>query len=125
MNAEQISNGKSSGAVVIGVAGVGQSQSMFEVAPGRSIRVEIPEKFADDHCGLAVRDTEILGELMKCYPREFSQIVNAVNAGKFKDAKKIAEQIGLTEENFISQGGGLWALVIGIAIGAALLLAHD
>jgi hypothetical protein len=37
----------------------------------------------------------------------------------------MAEQIGLTEENFVRQGGGMWAAVIGIAIGCALLLGHD
>ena len=125
MSTLKTNQGKSSGTVVVGVAGMGQQQSMFEVAAGRSVRMEIPENFNDDHCSLAARDTRILGAIMKDYPSEFCQIVNAVNAGKFKDAKKIAEQIGLTEENFISKGGGLWALVIGIAIGCALLLAHD
>ena len=33
--------------------------------------------------------------------------------------------VGLDEENFIKKGGGLWGLVIAIAIAAAVLLASD
>jgi hypothetical protein len=51
--------------------------------------------------------------------------VSAVTAGKFAEAKEMANNIGLTEDNFVRQGGGMWAVVIGIAIGCALLLAHD
>jgi len=116
---------RSGGAVVIGVAGAVQPQSKFEVAAGRSVRVEIPEKFTAEHVALAARDSEILAEILKRHPHEFSEIVSAVTAGKFKEAKEMAQKIGLTEENFVSKHGGMWALVIGIAIGCALLLAHD
>jgi hypothetical protein len=116
---------KASGAVVIGVAGTGQPQSKFEVAAGRSVRVDIPESFTADHVALATRDSEILAEILTGHPHEFCQIVSAVTAGKFKEAQKLAEKIGLTEEYFIRQGGGMWAIVIGIAIGCALLLSHD
>lgn len=113
------------GTVAIGVAGAGEPQSMFEVAAGRSIRVEIPESFAAEHVALAARDSELLTGIFKKHSHDLCQIVYAVNEGKFTEAKKMAEKIGLAEESFVRQGGGLWGLIIVLGIGAALLLEHD
>lgn len=111
--------------MLIGITGATQPQSKFEVASGKSVRVEIPETFTAEHIALAAKDAEIFAEILKRSPQEFSQIVSAVTAGKFAEAKEMANNIGLTEDNFVRQGGGMWAVVIGIAIGCALLLAHD
>lgn len=115
----------SNGSVQIGVTGTAQTQSKFDIAFGNSIRVEVPETFAAEHVALATRDCEILAEILKSNPRELGQIVSATTTGKLAEAKEIAEKIGLTEDNFIKQDGGMLAVVIVIAIGCALLLAHD
>jgi hypothetical protein len=125
MNAESTKKKSSLGTVVIGVAGSGLPQSIFDVAAGRSIRAAIPENFTAEHVALAARDSELLMGMLKNHPHEFCEMVNAINTGKFTEARKMAEKVGLTEENIISQGGGLWAVVIVIAVAAALLLAHD
>jgi len=104
MNAE-LTGKVSRGTVVVSVAGAGQHQSLFEVAAGRSVRVEIPESFAAKHVALAARDSELLARMLKDHSHDCCQIVDAVNAGKFTEAKKMAEKIGLTEDSFISQDG--------------------
>jgi hypothetical protein len=111
--------------VSIGVSGRTQAQSKFEVAPGRNVHVDLRAGFSADHIALAAKDAEIIRGILKDKPKEVQEIVSAVSAGKFKEAQKIAERIGITEDYFVKQGGGLWALVIVIAIGCALLLAHD
>jgi hypothetical protein len=111
--------------LVIAVTGAAHAQSKFEVASGRSVRVDLPETFTADHVSLATRDAEILAGILKENSYEYCQIVNAVATGDFEKAKKMAEQIGLTEANVVRQGGGMWALIIGIAVGCALLCAHD
>jgi hypothetical protein len=116
---------KTRGSVSIAVTSTGQYQDNTEVAAGKCVRVEIPENFSEDHCAVAVRDTEIIGELIKNHPKEICLIMEAVHAGKNSDVKKIAEQIGFTEENFIKLRGGCWAVVIVIAVAAALTLEHD
>ena len=113
------------GSVSIGVCGRTQGQSKFEVAPGRNMHVDIPSTFSAEHVALAAKDAEIIQRLFTERPKEIEAIVAAVSAGNFKEAKKIGEKIGFTEDYFIKQGGGMWAIVIGIAIGCALLLAHD
>jgi len=112
-------------AVAIGVSGRTQAQSKFEVAPGRNVHVDLPVEFSANHVALAAKDAEILLSILKDKPKEVEEIVSAVGAGNFKETQKIAERIGITEDYFVKQGGGLFALVIVIAIGCALLLAHD
>jgi len=110
--------------VLVAITGATQPQGKFEVASGKSVRVEIPETFAAEHITLATKDSEILGEMLKSYPREFGQIMNAVTAGKFAEAKEIGKNIGLTEDNFVRQGGGMMAIIC-LALACAFLLAHD
>ena len=62
--------------------------------------------------------------MLKRYPREFGEIMSAVTADKFAEAKEIAKNIDLTEDNFVRQGGGMMAIIC-LAIACALLLAHD
>jgi len=113
------------GSVSIGVSGRTQKQSKFEVAPGRNMHIDLPAQFSADHVALAAKDAEIIQGIFKNNPKEVEEIFSAVADGNFKEAQKIAERIGFTEDYFVKQGGGMWALVIGIAIGCALLLAHD
>ena len=63
-----ISQEKARSTVVIAVAGAGRPQSKFEVAAGRSVRVDIPQSFTVDHVALAARDAEILAEILKGHP---------------------------------------------------------
>jgi hypothetical protein len=111
--------------VSIGVSGYTQAQSKFEVAPGRNVHVDFPTQFSANHVALAAKDAEILQGILKDNPKEIGAMVSAVAAGNFNEAQKIAETIGFTEDSFVKQGGGMWALVIAIAVGCALLLAHD
>ena len=109
----------------MGVTAGTQNQSEFEVAAGRSVHLEIPADFSNEHIELALKDLDILKDILGKCPSEFKQIVSAIEAGNFKDAQAIAKTVGISEEAIIQRGGGLWGLVIVIAIGAALLLAHD
>ena len=111
--------------LTIAVSGAGKPQSKFEVAGGRSVRVDVPKTFTAEHVALATRDSEIVAGILKQYPHEYCQLVNAVTEGKIEEARKIAEQIGLTEQNVMRQGGGMWAIIIGICVGCALLCEHD
>ena len=66
------------------------------------------------------RDCEQMLALLAKSPNDVQDIVSKVHAGDHQGARKIVERIGLTEEAFSSQGGGLWHLLILLA--AAYLL---
>lgn len=109
----------------IGITGSKEQQAGFDVASGLNVLLELPKNFPADHHAVALRDFEILKDILKGHPREFEQIAKAAAEGKFADAKKVAEKIGLTEENFIRLKGGCWVAVAVICVVAIVGMAHD
>ena len=66
----------------------------------------------------ALADFEMITSLLRKHPKEMSKMVNHVLAGQIGAAKEIALRIGLTEEAFKRNGGGmLFAICIAIAYG--------
>jgi hypothetical protein len=61
------------------------------------------------------RDCEQLLALLAKSPNEVQDIVAKIHSGDHQGARKIVERIGLTEEAFSSQGGGLWHLLLLLA----------
>ncbi len=116
---------RSGATLVIGFVGPPAPDYGFDVATGRSVRVEVPKKFTSDQVALAAKDSEIIAGILKDHPHEFEQIVSYVTAGNISKAKKVASEIGLTEKDFVKKRGGCWAVVIVIAVIAAVALEHD
>jgi hypothetical protein len=72
----------------------------------------------------ALADAEMITSLLRKHPKEMSQVVNHVMAGKMEDARKMALKIGLTEEAFQQNGGGMlfWFMIMvagGVIFGCA------
>jgi hypothetical protein len=117
--------GSASGLLTIRVSGPGSRVSEFDVAQGSSVHVEIPSDFTAGHNALAARDLEILGGILSGKGDEVGRLVSAASRGEFEEARSLARQIGIAEDNFVAQNGGLWGLVVVIAVVAAVTLAHD
>ena len=66
------------------------------------------------------KDCEQMLALLAKSPNDLQDIVTKIHSGDHQGARKIVERIGLTEEAFSSQGGGLWHLLLLLA--AAYLL---
>lgn len=107
------------------------------MATSRASLVRLLESLREAMAGGAPMTREVADKVIRLFreirprektkdkPKEVEEIISAVTAGNFKEAQKVVERIGITEDYFVRQGGGLWALVIVIGIGCALLLAHD
>jgi hypothetical protein len=54
-------------------------------------------------------------EILAKSPNDVQDIVAKVHSGDHAGARKIVEKIGLTEEVFSGQGGGLWHLLLLLA----------
>ena len=78
-------------------------------------------QFGPEEMKKALADAEIIASLLREHPEEMASISNAVLAGRTEDARKLAVKIGLTEEAFQENGGGMlfW---IGIAFCAGVIL---
>lgn len=116
--------GKSGASLIAGVAGTARPLGKFQVGAGTTVAIALPDDFGADHTNLAIKDCEIVAGILKQYPKEVAEMLAAVGAGRLAEAKKVAVRIGITEDNFTKQGGGMLALIL-LAIGCALLLAHD
>ncbi|MBP1823057.1 hypothetical protein [Mycobacterium sp. OAE908] len=113
------------GLLTISVSGPASHVSEFDVAQGSSVHVEIPSDYTEKHNALATKDLEILSGILSGRSDEVSRLISAASRGEFDEARSLAKQIGIVEDNFVSQDGGLWGLVVVIAVVAAVTLAHD
>ena len=64
-------------------------------------------RFGPTEIKKALADSEIITSLLREHPEEMAEIVNHVLAGQMDSAKKVALRIGLTEEAFQRNGGGM------------------
>jgi len=72
----------------------------------------------------ALADSEIITRMLREYPKEMTDIINNLLAGRTDDAREAATRIGLTEQAFKRQGGGmLWWFMIGVAAGVIIVAA--
>ena len=69
----------------------------------------------------AIADHQILGAILREHRAEIGAILNDILAGRREEAKARAHAIGLTEEAFQRQSGGLiWLVAIAVAAGILL-----
>ena len=111
--------------VLIGTGSNDVERSLFQASLQSALKIDLPQEFSSDHIKLAQRDIELIGDMIKQSPDDLIQLINHASNGEASRARKIAADIGFTESDFERQGGGMLAIVIIIAVGAALLLAHD
>jgi hypothetical protein len=69
----------------------------------------------------ALADAEIVTSYFRDYPKDMADIFNHVVAGRTKEANDIAVRLGLSEQSFLEQGGGMWMY---IALAGAVIFAY-
>jgi hypothetical protein len=111
-------------AFIAGIESINSNIDSFEILKNENVRVLMPEGYSIDHIRLAMKDGEILTSILNKNPEEVLCIMKAVSSGKLSEAKKAAAAIGISEENFVEQGGGLIGWVI-FVIACGVLLTHD
>jgi hypothetical protein len=91
---------------------------------GTNHQIDLTEFSSKQVVTKAQRDFEVFADIFKAHPTEVAELVDLVICGQMSRAHLIAEEIGLTEANLQSKGGGLPWIIIAIAIGC-LFLEHD
>jgi len=84
-----------------------------------SVELQVP-RFGPQEMKKAQRDAEMIATLFRQHPKEIIAMTNHMLAGQSAAAREIASTIGLTEETFQKNGGGLWWLLIAFTGGAIL-----
>jgi hypothetical protein len=106
----------------VGLAGFSHTTAGFEVATDRILRIAVPQKFSLENIKRMQRDFEILAEILQKHPEEMTALLEASMQNNILEAHRLAQELGLTEEEFESKGGGIiWGLVAGIVVADVLL----
>lgn len=84
--------------------------------PGHSRSIKLPESFKPDHIRRAQKDCEILAQIIEEKPDEVRSLVNDLLQDKTHDAKQRAKELGLSEDEFVRKGGGIYILIILIVL---------
>ena len=108
---------------VVGLTGLTVESGGFTVQHEQVLRIPVPSGVDRAHFSTIQRDFELLAQVAGEYPDDFARLHNAAVESDFRTAARIAGEIGLTEDRFVRDGGGIWGAMITIAaIGIAYVV---
>jgi hypothetical protein len=110
---------------VAGLKGLTVDAGGFTASGEHVARLDLPQSFTSEHMDIIQKDIEILAEIVNQYPDDFLALQNAIVQHDRATARQLADKLGLNEQAIVARGGGVWGLVIVIAVAAAILLEHD
>ena len=103
--------------LVVGIANVSQDRDGFVLSTDKQIRVQLPSQLSTEDVQRMRRDFELLAAALRDYPTEMKNLLEAHFRKDTVTSRRIAESLGLSEESFKAQGGGIiWAIVGGIVV---------
>jgi len=106
--------------VVIGLTGFHARRDGLEISSDQILRIEVPAVATEQHLELMRNDLGAITKIVGEYPQQVLSIQNAVLRHDLASANRLAEEIGLTEENMVANGGGMWGYILlaAVVIGA-------
>jgi len=80
-------------------------------------KVPMPMKCNEGDLKIMKTDLELLKSVIEGNPKEFASLMESVAKGDAATAKLLSNGLGLSEEDFKSQGGGwLWVIAAGAVL---------
>jgi hypothetical protein len=112
---------------VIGLTGLTTQSGEFTLHQERVVRFAVPPAVGRRHAEIIQRDSALLADVAANYADELGALHDAAMRGDFPTAGRIAEEIGLTEERALAEGGGMWGWIAlaAVGIGIALVVKSD
>ena len=110
---------------VIGLTGFETQSGGVGIVTERIARVRLPERMSNEDVEVVRRDLEILAETVKDHGDRFLELQNAVLDHDLPTARRIADELGLTEEKMVARGGGQWKWIVASAVLGYLLTPEE
>jgi hypothetical protein len=110
--------------LVIGLTGLEVRSADVTFSRDQVFRIPLPAGFDANHIERMQKDCEMLAGIARKSPERLREFHNAALRNDFQSAIRIGNEIGLREERFYDEGGGMWgwialaAVVIVIAVAA-------
>ncbi len=113
--------------VVIGLTGLEAESGDVTISQEQIFRIAMPTSIGSRHIELMQRDCEILAGIAREHPETLATLHNAALNSDFRTANRLANEIGLREERFYAEGGGMWGWIVaaGIVFLAAAAFSGD
>jgi hypothetical protein len=105
--------------ITISVSGKRIAAGQIEADSTYGASIDAPHDLSDAQIEALQCDLQILSSALRSNPEAVNAILAAGQSGDFSQARKLAEENKLLEQDFVDQGGGLW---LALAVGAAILL---
>ena len=111
---------------VVGLSGLTVESGGFRLVEEKVVRLELPAELDVRQRDILEHDIRLLAEIASQRPESLAYLHNAAVRNDFGEARRIAGEMGLSEERFASEGGGIWAVAAGfLAVVAIVVLASE
>ena len=113
---------------VIGLSGVEANIGGTRFVSDRILRLDLPPTLSAKELDLMHNDLEGITAISRQHPEKTIAILKAASKHDFAAASKLANDIGLNEENLVKRGGGQVGVAVGILVVlvvAAALMSGD
>jgi hypothetical protein len=98
--------------LTISFDGKSNSNDGLSTSSGLSLLLGISEQFTEAHINKIIKDSEIFRRQFKANSRKAVELLNQISSRKKDHGKKLLIEMGLTEEDFVKEGGGcIWLLI--------------
>jgi hypothetical protein len=98
--------------LALGVTNVSHKLHDVDVSTDHLTRLQLPNRMSRQDVRRMQRDFEILAEALREHPTEMANLLEAHFRMDTKTSRRLAYDLGLSEEAFKARGGGiLWAVV--------------
>jgi hypothetical protein len=106
--------------VVIGVTGFQSRRDGLNISSDHILRIQLPPVATEGDLELMRNDLRTITRIVDDHPQTVLDMQNAVLNHDIVSANRMANEIGLTEENMMANGGGMWGyiLIAAVVIGA-------
>jgi hypothetical protein len=106
---------------VVGLTACEGKTGGFSVSTDRVLRIELPRQFTEKDLEVMHKDFQQLAALLKDRPKDMASFFNASLNHKIREANGAAKKLGLREEEFTAEGGGIIWWVVGAVVAADVL----
>jgi hypothetical protein len=98
--------------IVLGIVGFDHGMDGFPLSTDHLTRVKLPSRLTPEDLKRMQTDFELLAGTLRDHPTEMAQLFEAHCRKDTTTSRRIAKSIGISEESFKQQGGGvIWAVV--------------
>jgi hypothetical protein len=108
---------RSETALVLGIVSFSHDKAGLAMSTDHVTRVQLPNRLSTEDVQRMQKDYELLASVLRDHPEEMKNLFEAHSQKDIKSARRIAGTLGISEESFKAQGGGvIWAIVGGLVV---------